>query len=65
MWRPSGLHVIEEIADPLDDGEVRSLVAAPDIIGLPDAALHGDEVEGCHVIIHIKPVPDVLAIARR
>ena len=54
-------HLVKQLADELDHGEIVLLVVAPYVIGLTGAALMEDAINGGAVIAHIKPVADVLA----
>src|SRR5690606_40216999 len=61
--RSRGAHLVEQVADGLDDLEVRALVAAADVVGLAGLALFGDESEGLAMVADVEPVADVLAVA--
>ena len=53
----------ELLEDGLDDVDVGALIVAADVVDLADAALLQDQVDSMAVVLDIKPVADVLAIA--
>ena len=51
------------LADELDDVDVSHLVVAADVVDLTDPALVDDQVDRLAVILDVKPVTDVQALA--
>src|SRR5215471_18901033 len=58
----AGPQAIERVADGVDDLEVRSLVAAADIVLFADASPLEHEQQAGTVIVDVQPVTDVAAV---
>ena len=57
------LALAEFLEDGLDDIDIGAFIVAADVVNLADTALLQDEVDGTAVILDIKPVADILAVA--
>ena len=58
-WR----HLIDQIADRLNDFDVGLLVPAPNVVGIAGSSLAQHSGDGVAMILHVEPVANVLAVA--
>ena len=56
-------HLLQGLYDDMDDLDVLLLVMAAYVVGLEQLSLLLDHVDGLGVVLHVEPVPDVLAVS--
>jgi hypothetical protein len=59
----AGRLLVEEGADGVNDFDVRFFIQAPDVIGFAEATFLKDEPDGGGVVLNVKPVADLSAVA--
>ena len=63
MGCATGAELIQHVADGLNNGQVRWLVPATDVVCFTGGAACEDRKYGFAMILYIQPVPDLLAVA--
>lgn len=55
--------IVEQVANPLDDGKIGSFVAPANVVGIADIAAFENERQRLGMILNVEPVADILTIA--